>query len=358
MVIGLNPEYNYPGTLEKWNTNNTFFAGNFGACLITRAIMRIFNADYVWDFSDLEAIRNNYDTCILALSTHVHEHRNVSYYADIVEKLNMKTVITSLGVQDYINSIADMEHIHPSVLRLLEIVSERSQWIGVRGPHTARILEKAGFSNVREIGCPTMHWHLDDRLSIRKKSAVENPLLLYQQTLLPSAEEIMRMVPFMGQDFLDQVVFTNELNDDQRLMQMQESNYAKAGCGAHTFDFIKKNGIFPKTFDEWFEIIGKHDFIFGPRIHGSIAALIQGIPAVLLVRDLRAKEIADFYSIPNASYDCLVNMDVHDLYMRANFDEFNNAHKKRHSNFYDFLESNELRHSLSRLGAQNCCESI
>ena len=55
---------------------------------------------------------------------------------------------------------------------------------------------------------------------------------------------------------------------------------------------IEENGIFYRNFDDWFNEIKKHDFVLGARLHGCVAALIQGIPAVMLARDIRVQEIA------------------------------------------------------------------
>ncbi|HLT71717.1 MAG TPA: hypothetical protein VKZ75_03665, partial [Cyclobacteriaceae bacterium] len=57
MVIGLSPVYNYPGDLDKWSSENTRFASNHGASLISRTLMKMFDADYVDDFSKVEEYR-------------------------------------------------------------------------------------------------------------------------------------------------------------------------------------------------------------------------------------------------------------------------------------------------------------
>ena len=160
MTIGISPEYNYPGRFEKWRENNTYYASNHGGSLITRAIMKEFDADYIDDFSDLPALSNKYDTCIMAFATHVHQKRDVSYYVDILEKMQIRTIVLSIGVQDYTLEKASSLKVHPSVERLLRIAAEGSDWIGVRGPYTADILVRNGFKNVVPIGCPTMYWNL------------------------------------------------------------------------------------------------------------------------------------------------------------------------------------------------------
>ncbi len=97
MIIGLSPEYNYPGSFEKWRSNNTYYVSNHGASFICRALLRQFDADYIDDFSDIPALRNKYDVCVLALSTHIHRKRDISYLADVVEKLESGGKVLDIG---------------------------------------------------------------------------------------------------------------------------------------------------------------------------------------------------------------------------------------------------------------------
>jgi len=145
MVIGIRPDYSYAGSTEAWYRNNTYYSANMGACFISRTLLRQFNADYVDDFSDLRSLRDTYDVCLLALSTHIHRRRDVSFYVDLLEQLDMPTFAVSLGIEDYrAESHMDEFVLDSSVKRLLDIVSSRSRWIGVRGPHSAAALIRNG----------------------------------------------------------------------------------------------------------------------------------------------------------------------------------------------------------------------
>ena len=123
--------------------------------------------------------------CLLALATHIHRRRDMSYYVDALERLEMPTVALSLGIEDYLEEshLADYT-LDPTVRRLLEIVSERSSWIGVRGPHSAVALIRNGFRNVVPVGCPSVYSPLRPDHRVEKAATFERPLCVYHRSLV------------------------------------------------------------------------------------------------------------------------------------------------------------------------------
>jgi hypothetical protein len=341
MTIGLSPIYNYPGSLMRWNEDSTFFASNYGASLITRAIIKQFNADYIEDFSDIEMLKNKYDTCIMSLATHANGGRDISRFTELVEKLQMKTIVISLGAKDFVREFTDYE-LHPSIKRLLSIASEDGKLIGVRGPYTASILLRNGFKNVVSIGCPTVFWNLKNDFLIRTKEKYENPLVVYHQSTLDINYDLIKDIDWLGQDFLDQAMFTDTLKNDTRLMNMQNTFYNNLEMKDEILINLDKHGIFHFSFEAWFEEILNRDFVFGPRLHGCIAALIQGIPAVLLVRDLRVKEMVEMFKFPSIDYSELYNKDFEDIKKLAQYDEFQETYGVRYKNYLAFLKENKI----------------
>ena len=346
MMIGLGPEYNYPGTFSKWGGKyNTRYASNFGASLIARSLMKQFGAVYVDDFSDIAFLKNNYDTCILAFANHITNWRDVSIYAAVVKQLDMKTVALSLGVQDYVDDTNIT--IHPSMLSLLKLVSERSDVIGVRGHYSASILYKAGIKNVAPIGCPTLFWGLKGCLNIDKKESCRRAVLVYQRTISAVRPDLFNDSVLLGQDFLDEVIMSNDPNNDPALLNYELGEYARLGVGLNVIERVRKNGIFPVNFSSWFKYISDSDFVFGPRLHGCIAGLIQGVPSVLLARDLRTSEIAEMFNIPCFTYSQLSDISVEQLYAQADYSKLIETYKRRFDNYRAVIEQNGLRSNLA-----------
>ena len=345
MMIGLGPEYNYPGILSKWGGKyNTRYASNFGASLISRSLMKQFGAEYIDDFSDIPSLKNKFDTCFVAFANHVTNWRDVSIYADVIEKLDMKTVALSLGVQDYVSD-ANIE-IHPSMSKLLKLVSERSNVIGVRGHHTAGILYRHGIKNVVPVGCPTMFWNLNENISIEKSESFKNPVLVYHRTIASVRPDLFEDSVLLGQDFLDEVVMRNDPNNDAALLRYELGQYSKQGLSVDVLERVRKNSIFARDFSSWFDLIAGHDFVFGPRLHGCIAGLIQGIPSVMLARDIRTSEIAEMFDIPYFPYSKIRDMSVADFYAHADFSKFAETYRRRYKNYQSVIAENNLVSNL------------
>jgi len=93
----------------------------------------------------------------------------------------------------------------------------------------------------------------------------------------------------------------------------------------------------------------------GARLHGCIAGLINKIPSVLFARDLRIREIAEFFEIPVFSYEELEHKrSIEQLFNEVDFDGFNSTYRIRYDNFLDFLDLNGLKHNIGDC-QKRCC---
>ncbi len=351
MVIGLRPEYMYPGSLKAWDRDNTLYAANMGASLISDTLLKLFNADYIDDFRDVSSLKSKYDTCVLALATHLHPNRDISKFVDFVEKLDIRTVVLSIGISDYDPNVYGDYQLHRSVTRLLDIASKSNKWIGVRGNYSASVLLKKGYKNVVPIGCPTMYRKGKPRIEIRK-DGFSKPLVVYHCSMVKTCHTVLKEIAFLGQDFQDQAVFTDSLNDDAELQKTMPGLYGGIEFVDLAKHLIAENGAFFPTFKDWYAFLSGHDFIIGPRLHGCLAALGQEIPAVMTPRDNRGREIAEFYELPTATYEQLSTKTIYQIYDGADFSRFNELYPVRFRNYVNFLNENKLEHNLGTVGGK------
>lgn len=350
MVIGLGPDYNYDiNNHEIWSNDNTKYASNHGASFISRTLMNFFNADYIDDFSDIYSYKEKYDLCVIAFATHITERRDVSRYADFIKALQIKTVAFSLGIQDYSGSSYVVNTIHPSLRELLDYVIASSGLIGVRGPHTASVLIKAGYKpeSIIRLGCPTIYSPLNRSLKIYKKESFKKPIIVFHRTMAELNKDLIGGAPLLGQDFLDELVFSEEVKEDHFLKKIELKKYEAHKNGPFTLTKIKEKGIFHRTYEDWLQEIKKSDFVLGARLHGCLEALSLGIPAVMIARDIRVQEIAEFYKIPYIKYEDVGDLTIEQIYEEADFTAFNELYSHRYDNFLKLMEDLKIVDHLS-----------
>jgi hypothetical protein len=95
----------------------------------------------------------------------------------------------------------------------------------------------------------------------------------------------------------------------------------------------------------WFDWMAGRDFSFGTRIHGTIATLIAGTPAMLLAHDSRTLELARYHEIPHLTrHDIRPDLDPADLYEQVDLGPLHSGHAARFATYTSFLERNGLPH--------------
>ena len=100
------------------------------------------------------------------------------------------------------------------------------------------------------------------------------------------------------------------------------------------FGFFKKRRFYlPYTIQEWEELIAKNDFSISSRVHGSVMALNNNVPALLINGDLRAREISELFSIPLMREFDSRNFDAWKIYSELDFTEMNAKFPELYNNF-------------------------
>src|SRR5690606_10115897 len=189
-----------------------------------------------------------YELCILAFATHITDWRDVELYADFVEKMDIPTAAFSLGIQDHVQNAGNVRRVHPSMQRILRHVSRTTGWIGVRGFYTASLLYKEGFSNVVPVGCPTLFGPLSSGFRVSPTETFKRPLNVFHRTLADVSVKLTSDVPLLGQDFLDEAIFTAGLSEDVKLVEAETRRYMHHKYGKAVLDSIKLNGEFVHDF--------------------------------------------------------------------------------------------------------------
>jgi hypothetical protein len=273
--------------------------------------------------------------------------------SNLIEQLTIPVTVLGVGSQASLKGVyKGADTVDPATTRFVRAVLNHSPSIGVRGEHTRDYLKSLGFGDehVKVIGCPSMFMY-GPNLKVEKK--VES--LRYDS---PIAFNVSPYVPEMGPlslyaaDHFPNLVYMAQ--NIQTLELMLYGSYPKgkrmnamAASGAPiTLDhpLIRSDRVRffldPKT---WFEHLAQYDFSFGTRIHGNIAALLAGTPALLLAHDSRTLELAEYHEIPHRTISSIEDdADALSLYAECDWNRLNKAHPDRWDAFASFLGEHRL----------------
>ncbi|MEU7841931.1 polysaccharide pyruvyl transferase family protein [Micromonospora sp. NPDC049114] len=330
------------------NTGNLVFSHAAHKLLATSAA-EITPSRFRADPRDADEINEKYDVFVIPLANAFrHDYaKQLTSMTRLIERLKIPVVVLGVGAQTDVDG--DLEQLRPidePVSAFCRAVLDRSHSIGVRGEITENYLRKLGFSAVEQIGCPSMFLH-GDSLRIEKTKAtlgVDDRLAFvispYVKALAPLVLHHHRRYPnlrYVAQDLY--TLGTLLYGDAPQLRGMT------ADMPIHTSHplFVEdKVRMFMDPWP-WMEYLSGFDFAFGTRIHGTITALISGIPGYLLAHDSRTLELARYFDIPHRLLrDVPADVDAAQLYAEADYTALNDGHKERFERITAFLAKHDL----------------
>ncbi|MBX9749405.1 MAG: polysaccharide pyruvyl transferase family protein [Roseococcus sp.] len=237
--------------------------------------------------------------------------------------------------------------------------------IGVRGAYTAEVLADIGIHNVRIIGCPSFYRSLRPALVLRRAdpetarigvtlnkylagpyASSRLKTIRLQRSLIAQAarrpgshvfsqgereESLLRLVsPPERASLLASILDSFQLRED--------------GAAAALLDHHMSTHL---DVDDWAaDLAARCDFMVGFRVHGTVMALQQGIPAIYVTYDTRIRELAALYRVPSLDVEDFLPMDLPSLIEAADFTKFEQAYRENYAEYRLFLEENGLRHRL------------
>ncbi|MFD1720836.1 polysaccharide pyruvyl transferase family protein [Amnibacterium endophyticum] len=295
--------------------------------------------------------------------------------ATVVERLTIPVTIVGIGAQfdDYRPDAAHFgDEVNAAVRRFVAAVLERSASIGVRGERTAEYLRDLGFADdqVDIIGCPSVFRDADPEpvaapaplhagsavaLSVTPKLEPFWPILMRNLERYPNLTYVPQeaadyALQLYGQPvpyYRSRATGTGKLVLDERSPihwdhPLYQQDRVRCFVDAST----------------WFDFMRRQDFGFGTRLHGTIAALANGVPGVLLTHDSRTTELAEYHRLPSMPLeDAAPDLDAADLAAGADYASFNAARTEGFARYTAFLEKNGIDHVFKHDGAADAWET-
>jgi len=335
------------------NVGNLIFRDTTQRILET-ATSRVIPDRHVVRPEDADMINERFDAYVLPLANafRLGYERQLIQQTALIRRLRIPVVVLGVGHQADVDNNADrIAPISGLVKDFVSAVLDRGPSIGVRGEMTADYLRGLGFDDVEVIGCPSMFLH-GDRMDIRPRAEsidtdarVAITVSPYRSAMTPIVNNHTARYPNLV--YLPQDIDTLELMlwrrpakpvaaDDPRPVQLRHPLFQQ--------DRVK----FFVAPQPWFDFLATRDFTFGSRIHGTIASLIAGTPALLLAHDSRTLELARYFGIPHRLLRDVdpETVDAAELYQHADTSAVTNGHRERFERFTGFLDTHGLDHAF------------
>lgn len=288
-----------------------FSGNNFGNMLFTSAVYnQIPNCFHVGFNFDPVKVRYEYDGLVIPAANWINVKQDWGFLADLLEEANIPVCVVGLGSQ--INSEEDFRAIPEGTKRLLQVISRLSVKVGVRGEYTQSVVERLGVQNSVSLGCPSIFLKnevpsvrpLPNAGDIRVGVGPTRYVLPNKAGKVP--DEKQRDLYRYALQNASSIYYQSEqfeiaCMNRESVSEHMDSALSYYGVDDEHFlvDGIMRRGKYHKDIDQWIADSRKDDLYIGTRIHGAVASVLAGTPAILITHDNRTDELAKSMGIPS-----------------------------------------------------------
>lgn len=366
-----------------WNNLNpveaickNVFLGNTGNLLFRDAVIRSVLADddtvvtftsLVVKDEDIDYINSEYDYYIIPLADAFRENfvRRLSSCAKGIKKLKIPCIMLGGGARHELGVSFHGCRAFPqdeATKEFCAAVLDKSESIGVRGEITRDYLvTHLGFppSRVDVIGCPSMQLLAGAKNQITKitpkplRIATNHRYNAVYQSNEPGLSELGKLLSRIWRKYPDSYFYPQVLREyyfwafGKPFKGIEVEEYPASL--KHPLSTGNRIRLCTNSFS-WLNSLREMDFSFGIRMHGTIAGVLAGIPALLVTSDSRSSELAMYHKIPSISiHDMKSDMDIERLYEFAvsGMEEMNRVKKTNFNDYTAFLTRNGIKHPFS-----------
>ena len=331
---------------------------NTGNMMFTQALSSVVADAKLGSFQVSEEDRQGRDAIIIASANWINEYSDFQWLYDALKDIDLPIFLVGVGAQSSLSK--EIPQIKPGTLSLLKLVAERSKSIATRGEFSSDVLSHYGIHNSVPTGCPSLllmgsgtpDIPLQDRVANEGVSlhatrhlfgtADEFQTYLYRQALLQDLDLILQS------EFAD-IYFALKRTQNEEILHRASETVTKV-YGVASVDLLSKylarRGKVFFTFLEWIEYMRQKQFCLGTRIHGTIASLIAGTQATLIVHDSRTLEMAEAMQIPfvrSTSIDQGKSLDISSFCLPERTKRFVEFYPNYYERYLRFFADNGIR---------------
>ncbi|WP_047982608.1 polysaccharide pyruvyl transferase family protein [Ornithinibacillus contaminans] len=340
---------------------NNSIGGNVGNLVYQFSVFRTLMTEgttitpdyYEIDPKKAEEINEKYDCYIIPLADAFRKDfvPSLRKYTKLIQKLTIPVVVIGVGLRaPFEPQLDEGFSFDDDVRAFVSAVLEKSTTIGVRGEITAKYLSRLGFREGIDhtvIGCPSMYTFGRD-LTIRETKITKDSMVTVNSSLL-SPNNVL--------DFISRGMeeFPNHYFILQWLKEMRLTYAGAPGISNKSIEnypikmsddaYMNNKVRFFLNVPTWIDFLKQADLSFGARLHGNITATIAGTPSLIIPKDARMRELAEYHGLTQVWHsEISEKTSLSELIERSDFHSPERKQSINFDHFISFLNTNNLDH--------------
>lgn len=349
---------NYGSFEQDWIKQRFSNAGNklYNTAVEQYLTKEDISYDYYIGEETAEQINEKYDMAIFTTANIFNANPNVmpelAAFAELIGKFKIPVYILGCGLQcasyDEIGALA--EAIKEPAQQFLKAIYRTGGELALRGYATKELIDLILPGNTAVVtGCPSFYQR-GGGLQISNEKVAE-------EQFRPSVNGNLKYLKQIGMlQVFEQYPHSVYVDQDELAQALY---FSRRGRHCNAMELVRKKTLYSvkllaedrvRVFYDvpvWLSWFGEEKISFscGSRIHGNIAASLAGVPAMVMYRDARTRELAEFFELPNnAVYD--ETKSLYEYYLETDYKQFNQHFADKFKNFEDFLVTHGISHDL------------
>ncbi len=263
-----------------------------------------------------EYMEEHFDIIIISMANFIREKHDGTHLVKALKALNGRVRFIVLGAGLQGTPVPDK--MIPSNLDLISIFNEQADVFALRGAATKQWLDRYGYTNTVVLGCPSLYVYPDSILGLdyatARRHASEGRILTagylkpYEGRLYNRGQWLIEAFRGHNTSYImqDEIFDYKDFKDQPHLFNEGTSQFDKTAIEEYLRPYGAKDLPFDRYYyfmetSGWRQAAAAHDVFIGDRLHGGVAALQGGIPAIFLINDNRVSEVAKVFKLPALS---------------------------------------------------------
>ncbi len=355
---GFDPTKHYrPRDLLK----RDYIGGNSGNMMFAYGVMNVLTTDQArctptyyqryWTEEEIEYINQTYDAFLLPLADAFRDGfiPQLKAFTALMKKLTIPCIVIGVGFRgDYEPQFEAPRRVDSVAKEFVSEVLNHSSCLGLRGGITADYLSYLGFIPEKDftvIGCPSLYMH--GLSAVTKQFALPERIAVNVNANSPEAHRF-----FMAQllDSMDNIQLIQQRYREFIDMYYGRAVDLKGESGNNIFPMFQYARLksdnkvsFFLSVPSWLEQMQNYDLFIGQRFHGTAAAVLAGVPSVMIPLDSRTREMTEYHRIATLPSEAIQGSRPAVDYIQAlDFNQFQKNQFNNLKHYVDFLHENSL----------------